>query len=156
MPVIEMYVSAGALDEEAGEILHERVSRRVMEAEGVSAESELGRAITWVLMHEMPQASWSVGGEILRPDSPRVLTRVAVPHGAVNDRKRAAIAAGVHEEVQAVLGEEFADVTKSFCVIEEHAFAGGSTLVDYEDLVRILNEDGAGDDRTQRPMGARA
>ena len=146
MPVIEMYVTAGVLDDEAKRAVHERVSRRVLEAEGGSYESDMARAITWVLIHEMPEGTWSVGSEVLAPpDEHRILTRVTVPHGAAKDGQRERIAAGVNEEIVVALGDDFVDPLKSFCIIQEGDFAGGSTLVDYAQLVQMLEgEDGDG------------
>ncbi len=90
MPLIEMYVPAGTLSETTRRALHERVSRQVMEAEGATyGESPRAQAITWMLIHEMPAGSWSIGSEILTGDEgPRVLTRVNVPHGSLNDERR--------------------------------------------------------------------
>jgi phenylpyruvate tautomerase PptA (4-oxalocrotonate tautomerase family) len=140
MPFIEMYVTEGALDEQGKRTLHERVSRQVLEAEGATYdESELAQAITWMLIHEMPAGSWSVGSEVrTAQDEPRVVTRVAVPHGALNDRKRRDIVARVNAEVVSVLGEEFTDPTKSFCLIEENLFSGGGQIVTFPQLVELL------------------
>ncbi len=83
MPVIEMYVPAGAVDDKQKRELHERVSREVLEAEGASYESELARSITWMLIHEVPEGTWSVGSTVISAgDEPFVMTRVSVPHGA--------------------------------------------------------------------------
>jgi phenylpyruvate tautomerase PptA (4-oxalocrotonate tautomerase family) len=140
MPFIEMFVPEGVLDEGTKRTLHERVSRQVLEAEGAAYnDSEIARAITWMLIHEMPAGSWSVGSEVLTPElGRRIVTRVAVPHGAVDDEKRRDIVARVNAEIVSALGEEFADPTKSFCLIEENTFSGGGQLVSFEQLVEWL------------------
>jgi phenylpyruvate tautomerase PptA (4-oxalocrotonate tautomerase family) len=111
-----------------------------MEAEGATyGESPRAQAITWMLIHEMPAGSWSVGSEILTADEgPRVLTRVNVPHGSLNDERRAEVAARVNREVVDALGEELADPTKSFCLIVEQTFSGGGIVVSFADLVQWL------------------
>ncbi len=161
MPFIEMYVPEGALDEQTKRGLHERVSRQVLEAEGATyEESELARAITWMLIREMPAGSWSVGSEVLTADDgPRIVTRVAVPHGALNERVKRDIVARVNAEVVDALGEEFADPTKSWCLIEENVFSGGGRVVNFEELVEWLGlphlaEDESEDARTPVSAGA--
>jgi phenylpyruvate tautomerase PptA (4-oxalocrotonate tautomerase family) len=140
MPIIEMYVPDGTVDEQTKRRLHERVGRQVLEVEGATYdESPLAQAITWMLIHEVPEGSWSVGGELLASgEEPRVLTRVSVPHGALNRERTEAVAARVNEEVVAALGEGFADPTKSFCVIEEKQFSGGGVVAGFEDIMRWL------------------
>jgi len=155
-----MYVTEGALDEQGKRTLHERVSRQVLEGEGVSYdESDIAKAITWMLIHEMPPGSWSVGSEVrTAQDEPRVVTRVAVPHGALNDRKRQDIVARVNAEVVNVLGEEFTNPTKSLCLIEENLFSGGGRVVTFEQLVELLGLQHVvdGDEAPATPVGAGA
>jgi phenylpyruvate tautomerase PptA (4-oxalocrotonate tautomerase family) len=141
MPFIEMYVTEGALDDDAKRTLHDRVSRQVLEAEGASYDdSELAQAITWMLIHEIPTGNWSVGSEVRGvDDEPRILTRVVVPHGALTDKKRRDIVARVNAEVVNVLGEEFTNPIKSFCLIDESLFSGGGQIVTFEQLVELLD-----------------
>jgi phenylpyruvate tautomerase PptA (4-oxalocrotonate tautomerase family) len=144
MPFIEMYVTQGTLDQDAKRTLHERVSRQVLEAEGASyEESDLAKAITWMVIHELPAGSWSVGSEVLSDGEPRIVTRVAVPHDSLDDAKRADIMARVNREIVGALGEELADPTKSFCIIEEHTFGGGGRVVSFADLAGLLGLPGA-------------
>jgi phenylpyruvate tautomerase PptA (4-oxalocrotonate tautomerase family) len=139
MPVIEMYVQEGTLDEDTKNTLHDRVSRQVLEAEGATyEESARAKAITWMMIHEIPAGSWSVGSEILSADEPRVLTRVSVLHGSMDDERRADITARVNREVVSALGEELTDPTKSFCLISEETFSGGGIVVNFPDLMRWL------------------
>jgi 4-oxalocrotonate tautomerase family enzyme len=161
MPFIEMYIPEGVVDEQTKRTLHERVSRQVLEAEGATYdESELARAITWMLIHEMPAGSWSVGSEVLTADDvPRIVTRVAVPNGSLNEQKRRDIVARVNEEVVDALGEEFTDPTKSFCLIEENTFSGGGRVVSFPELVEWLGlpEMADGDDQeSAAPVSAGA
>ncbi|WP_156622900.1 hypothetical protein [Mycobacterium sp. 1164966.3] len=140
MPVIDMYVPQGVLDDETKQTLHRNVSRQVLEAEGATYdESPLAQAITWMLIHEVPEGTWSVGSQVQsRGDEPRVLTRVSVPHGSLNDERRADIAKRVNREVVNALGDQFTDPTKSFCLISEQTFSGGGTVVSFAELVQWL------------------
>ena len=139
MPFIEMYVPEGLLDDKTKQTLHNNVSRQVLEAEGASYdESPLAQAITWMLIHEVPDGSWSVGSQVQSRGEPRVLTRVSVPHGSLNDERRADIAMRVNREVVNALGDQFTDPTKSFCLISEQTFSGGGIVVSFADLVQWL------------------
>jgi phenylpyruvate tautomerase PptA (4-oxalocrotonate tautomerase family) len=140
MPLIEMYVPEGVLKPETKRILHDRVSRQVLEAEGATYdESPVAQAITWMLIHEVPEGNWSVGSKVLAGGGePRILTRVSVPHGALNDHRRADIAMRVNREVINVLGEEFNDPTRNFCLIAEQTFSGNGMVVSFDDLVDWL------------------
>ncbi|OMC51532.1 hypothetical protein A5747_23010 [Mycobacterium sp. IS-836] len=140
MPFIEMYVPEGLLDDETKQTLHNNVSRQVLEAEGATYdESPLAQAITWMLIHEMPEGSWSVGSQVQsRSDEPRVLTRISVPHGSMDDARRADIAMRVNRELVDALGDQFTDPTKSFCLISEQTFSGGGIVVSFDDLVQWL------------------
>ncbi|OMC49611.1 hypothetical protein [Mycobacterium sp. IS-1264] len=140
MPFIEMYVPEGLLDNETKQTLHNNVSRQVLEAEGATYdESPLARAITWMLIHEVPEGNWSIGSRVRSgTDEPRVLTRISVPHGSMDDARRADIAMRVNREVVDALGDQFTDPTKSFCLISEQTFSGGGTVVSFDDLVQWL------------------
>jgi phenylpyruvate tautomerase PptA (4-oxalocrotonate tautomerase family) len=140
VPFIEMYVPEGVLDDETKQTLHNNVSRQVLEAEGATYdESPLAQAITWMLIHEVPEGSWSVGSQVQsRGDEPRVLTRVSVPHGSLTDERRADIAMRVNREVVNALGDQFTDPTKSFCLISEQTFSGGGIVVSFADLAQLL------------------
>jgi phenylpyruvate tautomerase PptA (4-oxalocrotonate tautomerase family) len=140
MPVIEMYVPEGTVDEATKRTLHERVSRQVLEAEGVSYDtSPEAQAITWMLIRELPEGSWSVGGSPLSSgDQPRFLTRVYVPRGSMDDQRRTAIVERVNEEIVAALGED-PGMVNNICLIDEtNTFSGGGTIVTFEQIMRFV------------------
>lgn len=153
MPVIEMYVPKGTLDETKKRTLHDRVARQVLEIEGASYdESPKARAITWMLIHELPEGSFSIGSEPLSAgDEPRILTRVTTPPGALDDERRAEVVKRVNQEIVDALGEEFADVTKSFCLVDERCtFSGGGVVVSFADVMRWVGLD----PETRQPIAA--
>jgi phenylpyruvate tautomerase PptA (4-oxalocrotonate tautomerase family) len=143
MPLIDMYVPEGTLTEETKRRLHDRVARQVLEVEGATYdESPKARAITWMLIHEMPEGSFSIGSEPLSSGSePRILTRVNTPRGALDDERRAEVVRRVNQEIVDALGEEFADPTKSMCLVDELTFSGGGIVVSFEDVMRWVGLD---------------
>jgi hypothetical protein len=64
---------------------------------------------------------------------------LVVPQGALTDKKRRDIVARVNAEVVNVLGEEFTNPIKSFCLIDESLFSGGGQIVTFEQLVELLD-----------------
>jgi phenylpyruvate tautomerase PptA (4-oxalocrotonate tautomerase family) len=154
MPIIEMYVPQGALDEETKRALHERISRQVLEVEGADFDtSPLAREITWMFIREQPEGSWSVGGEPLtRQSGPRFFTRVSTPKGALDDERRAAVAAKVHEALVAALGYDPGNLNH-FCWIDDSfTVSGGGTVVTFEQLMGMLGLDPG----TRAPISAAA
>jgi len=150
MPFIEMYIPEGTVTEERKRRLHERVARQVLEVEGATYdESPKARAITWMLIHEMPEGNFSVGSEPLSSGGdPRVLTRVVTPHGALDDERRAEVVRRVNQEVVDALGDEFADPTKSICLVGEFTFSGGGIVVTFDDVMRWVGLD----PETRKPL----
>jgi phenylpyruvate tautomerase PptA (4-oxalocrotonate tautomerase family) len=154
MPVIEMYVPEGTLTEETKRTLHDRVARQVLEVEGATYdESPKARSITWMLIHELPEGSFSIGSEPLSSgDEPRILTRVMTPPGALDDERRAEVVRRVNEEIVDALGGEFADPTKSLCLVDELTFSGGGIVVSFSDVMRWVGLD----PETRQPIAAGA
>jgi phenylpyruvate tautomerase PptA (4-oxalocrotonate tautomerase family) len=140
MPMIEMYVSAGALDAETKAKLHRNVGRQILEVEGGSG-APLERAITWLFIFEVDGDSWSVGGEPVTADQQaRFLTRVTVPAGSMDDERRECIAARVHHEIVAALGYDPGPIN-SICLINEVPtgnWSGGGLIVGFADVMRML------------------
>ncbi|MFL5911552.1 MAG: 4-oxalocrotonate tautomerase family protein [Gaiellaceae bacterium] len=152
MPFIEMYIPEGTVTDESKRRLHERVARQVLEVEGATYdESPKARAITWMLIHEVAEGNFSVGSEPLSSEGEaRVLTRVVTPHGALDDERRAEVVRRVNHEVVEALGEEFADPTKSICLVGELTFSGGGIVVTFDDVMRWVGLD----PETREPLTA--
>src|SRR2546423_4850107 len=149
-----MYVPQGALDEPTRRALHERVSRQVLEVEGADFDSSpVAREITWMFIREQPEGSWSVGGEPLSSDSePRFFTRVSTPQGALDDERRALVAARVHDALAEALGHDPGQLNH-FCWIDESCtVSGGRTIVTLEQIMGFLGLD----PQTRQPVEAAA
>jgi phenylpyruvate tautomerase PptA (4-oxalocrotonate tautomerase family) len=140
MPMIEMFVPAGVLDAETKAKLHRNVGRQILEVEGGTG-APLERAITWMFIHELDGAAWSVGGEPVTGDGQaRFLTRVTVPDGSMNDERRERIAARVQHEIVAALGYD-PEPINTICLINEVPtgdWSGGGMVVDFADVMRML------------------
>jgi phenylpyruvate tautomerase PptA (4-oxalocrotonate tautomerase family) len=146
MPIIEMYVQQGVLDDEAKRTLHERVGRQVLEIEGAHYdETPLARELTWMFIREQPPGGFSVGGELVDAGGrPRFFTRISTPQRALDPERRAALAAAVHEEVARALGMEPTELgpLEQTCWIDESCTpTGGGRVVTFEDIMGLLGLD---------------
>src|SRR5215207_2391771 len=146
MPIIELYVQQGILDEETKRALHERVGRQVLEVEGADYDrTPLARELTWMFIREQPPGGFSVGGELLTGDDrPRFFTRISTPQGALDPERRAALAACVHQEVARALGMEPTELgpLEQTCWIDESCTpTGGGQVVTFEDIMGLLGLD---------------
>jgi phenylpyruvate tautomerase PptA (4-oxalocrotonate tautomerase family) len=140
MPLIEMFVSAGILDAEAKAQIHQNLGRQILEVEGGTG-APLERAITWVFISEVDGDTWSVGGEPVTADrQARVLTRVTVPVGSMDDERRERLAARVQHEIVAALGYDPGPIN-TICLINEVPtgnWSGGGLVVGFADIMRML------------------
>jgi phenylpyruvate tautomerase PptA (4-oxalocrotonate tautomerase family) len=151
MPMIEMYVPEGVLDEETRRTLHERVGRQVLEVEGADYdETPAARALTWMFITELPAGSWSVGGELVGSEQPRFLTRVSVPPGSLDDERRAEVVARVNDAIVQALGEDPGAINNWCHVDEDRTFSGGGRIVSFADLMRFVGLD---PEAPRRPVG---
>lgn len=97
------------------ETIVQRLTDALLRAHGAS-ENEAARQLTWVLVHEVPDGAWGVGGQPVA--SPRSLTIVREPAGSLREETREAIAREVHNAWCSVLGPELARLSV-WLVIEE-------------------------------------
>ena len=146
MPIIEMYVQQGVLDEETKRTLHERVGRQVLEIEGADYdETPLARELTWMFIREEPAGGFSIGGELLSDhDRPRIFTRIMTPQRALDPERRAALAACVHQEIARALGKEPTELgpLDQTCWIDESCTpTGAGRVVTFEDIMGLLGLD---------------
>src|SRR4051794_29643774 len=146
MPIIEMYVQEGALDEQTKRTLHERVGRQVLEVEGAQwDDSPLAQELTWMFIREQPPGGFSIGGKLLTgSDRPRFFTRISTPQGALDPERREAIAKWVHKEITEAIGVDPATVgpLDTLTWIDETCtVTGGGRIVTFHDLMGLLGID---------------
>lgn len=86
MPLIEVEVPEGALDSAGRMLFIEELTAVVLKVEEVP-DSAQSRALTWVLIKEIPKGHWAIGGQC--PPDLRFLVRASVPAGTLSiARKR--------------------------------------------------------------------
>jgi phenylpyruvate tautomerase PptA (4-oxalocrotonate tautomerase family) len=159
MPMIDLTLPQGALDEEAREALMVDLTAALLQHEG-APENERTRAMTWGFVHEVP--SVYVGG---RPsDLPVYRVVITVPEGTLlhgpgpfSAQTRRNLVGDVTDRVLAAEGRErsSADRARVYCLIravDDGHWGALGTIVRMEDIVAIAT----GEHETELARDARA
>jgi phenylpyruvate tautomerase PptA (4-oxalocrotonate tautomerase family) len=86
MPMLDAYIPAGALSEEAEGLLLRRLTDLLLRHEGADPANQVARSIAWVFVHR-PEVY--VGGA--RAEEPHYRFICQVPEGQYDDERRAAV-----------------------------------------------------------------
>jgi 4-oxalocrotonate tautomerase family enzyme len=128
LPILHVYVTEGLLDDGQKKRLFEGLTKAVLRGEAAPDNAKT-RSVTWVFLHEMKKGTWAVGGVV--SDSLRFLVEIEIPQGALNDRRRQRMAAGVGQVLTDIAGRELPMVdsmVKIQEVIDGDWSAGGKVL----------------------------
>lgn len=124
MPLIELKLREGRLDDAAVEELTTELTRAASEAEGTDLDR--ARSLTWTLVDEYADDEWRVGGA--PAEGPTYLVRVSLAEGLADDEGRAKLVELVDEAIAAV--DPDYNPMASWVVVDEvadgHWGAGGS------------------------------
>lgn len=94
MPLLNAYISAGALSPSAEQELLKKLTDLLLEHEGVDPGNRVGQKLAWIFVHR-PE-TYVAGAE---PQAPRYRFDCWVPEGQYNDERRAAVVAGMTQAV---------------------------------------------------------
>lgn len=135
MPKIQLTVPAGALTEAGRETVQEDLARTLMKWEGVP-DNAFFRAQSWSLLQEVP-----AGALVTAEDrEPRFLVDVTVPHGALNDERKAGLVEEVTKIVLDAAGLEDDQALRVWVLIHEQAdgtWGAGGQIFRFADLVAL-------------------
>src|SRR5213593_4328276 len=157
MPMIDLTLPQGALEEDAKGRLVEELTAALLKWEGAPG-NELAASVAWTYVDERPAGAINVAG---RPaQEPRYRVRVTVPEGALDDERKAGLVAEVTERVLAAEGSpnEPEHAMRVWCIIREVRdgnWGGGGRVWRLKDIARLIGatrEDARGSDR--QPVGA--
>lgn len=136
MPMIDLTLPAGALDEGRRAELVDQLSRTVAKWEGVSDYDRAARTV-WLFVDERPADAMYVGG---RPAGrPRYRLRLTTVEGALDDERKAGLVAEVTQNILDAEGSpnEPANAARVWCHIVELPDGNWGTVGEIWRLSRI-------------------
>jgi phenylpyruvate tautomerase PptA (4-oxalocrotonate tautomerase family) len=95
MPFIRVTVPGSMLDEAQRAEIAERLTVEIMKIETGGHDTPGVRAISALILEEMPPGSWAIGG--ILDAGPAAVVEIRVPEGALNERRRASMVEASHE-----------------------------------------------------------
>jgi phenylpyruvate tautomerase PptA (4-oxalocrotonate tautomerase family) len=134
MPVIQLYYARGLLDAPRKADMARRLTNVLLQMEG-GANTPAGLAFATVMFVEVPAEDWWVGGtadetHVMQPG--RLLARVSIPEGYMNQAHKTEVHAGVHAAMMESMGARREDGAGVLVIIEEVTEgdwgAGGKTI----------------------------
>jgi phenylpyruvate tautomerase PptA (4-oxalocrotonate tautomerase family) len=134
MPLLEVTVPEGALDEQAKRELPPKLAAKLLEWEG-APDTAFFRSISWAHLHELPAETMHTADGVAA--DPHAIVAVTTPQGALSDRRRA----GLVEDVTKLMleatgwGDEAALRVWVLCrEIEEGSWGAGGQIIQFEQL----------------------
>ncbi len=136
MPLIDLTIPEGSISTERSAALLDELATTLLHWEG-APDTEFFRSITWAYLHEIPANRVAVGG---RPGgTPRFRVDITVPEGALSQRRKDGLIAGVHSAVVAAAGLDAnsAEALHVFTLIREvpeGSWGAAGQAVQFENL----------------------
>jgi phenylpyruvate tautomerase PptA (4-oxalocrotonate tautomerase family) len=116
MPLIDLYLPAGAFAPDARTKLADDLTTVLLRAER-APDTQFFRDITWVYVHESPEGQLLTAG---RPaPQPVFRVQVTVPHGALSDRRKQELVSEATRVVSEAAGLTDADGLRVWVLINE-------------------------------------
>jgi phenylpyruvate tautomerase PptA (4-oxalocrotonate tautomerase family) len=145
MPMLDVYIPAGALEPDAEARLMQRLTDILLECEGADPANETAQAIAWAFLHR-PAQVFVAGAPA---EVPRYRVVASVPEGQWTDERRAAMVARVTEAIlDAEPDERERDPMRVWVFpleIPDGAWGGAGQIVRLRDIVALVtgNSEGA-------------
>ena len=150
MSLVHVFVPASAKVD--AEMIIGHLTDALLRAHGAEG-NETARGFTWVLVHQLADGHWGVGGRC----DPKLLslTVVSEPAGSLDDEKRGAIAREVHSVWEALLGSKLpgTDVWIVIQEIPDGCWCADGRVHHLRDIEILLDLDSSSDygDGDERP-----
>lgn len=143
MPMIDLTFVRGSVEEPALDRLADELVTALLRAER-APDTPFMRDNTWVYLHALEAAAFSVGGR--QPGGSRFRVDLTVFEGALSQDRKERLAADVHAAVCAAAGIE-PQGSRAFHVwtliheIPEGNWAGGGRIIYYQQVKGLVAED---------------
>lgn len=140
MPMIRVTLPSGLLTQAQRETLAENMSAAIMQVETGGEDTPGFRAITALILDEIPPAAWAVGGRF--DSGPSAIVEVRVPKGALNsERRKAMVAASYKVLIDTCPALAEADGVRRIWahLIEIEDWGAGGRIVSLADVVQVAS-----------------
>lgn len=135
MPMIQLTVPAGVLDEVARCDLQNDLAATLLKWEG-APDNAFFRAQAWTLIDEVPGNRFAA----LEDDLPRFRVDVTVPEGALSPRRREGLVKEVTEKVLAAAGLPDDDTLRVWVLVHEQpegTWGAGGAIVKFQQIKEL-------------------
>ena len=134
MPMMDLTIPAGSLDQDAKTALVHELETVLLRAER-APDTEFFRSVTWTFVHEPAMTDvYSAGRPI---DRPLARLEVTTPEGALSDRRRAELVEGASRAIRTALGVPDDDALRVWVLcreIAEGSWGAGGDVVRFQAL----------------------
>lgn len=138
MPMIQLTLPAGVLEETARRELQNTLAATLLKWEG-AADNATFRALSWSHVEEVPAGRFTALGD----DLPRFRVDVTVPEGALSTRRKEGLVKEVADHVLAAAGLSPEDGLRVWVLINEQpegTWGAGGGIVKFEDLKALARQ----------------
>ncbi|MFJ1975573.1 4-oxalocrotonate tautomerase family protein [Streptomyces sp. NPDC087903] len=138
MPMIRLTVPAGALTEEGRTTVQRDLATVLLHWEG-APDTAFFRAQAWSYLVELPEGAQTTAED----DAPRFLVEVAVPQGALSERRRTGLVQDATKTVLSAAGLTPDDALRVWVLMHEQpdgTWGAGGSVIRYADLIALARQ----------------
>lgn len=135
MPMIRLTAPAAALTPQGRQSIQRDLAALLLRWEG-APDTPFFRAQAWSYLVELPEGAQITAED----DAPRFLVEVAVPQGALSERRKAGLVEEATETVLAAAGLDRDDALRVWVLVHEQpdgTWGAGGSVIRYADLVAL-------------------
>lgn len=137
MPMLDAYIPEGALSPSAERELLGKITDLLLEHEGVDPTNERARAIAWISVHRHQMYVAGAPAEV-----PYYRFICQVPEGQYNDRRRAAVTAGITQAVVEAEEGAWPDPERRVCIftheVKDGTWGGAGMILRLPDIYQFV------------------
>ncbi|MEU9270771.1 tautomerase family protein [Streptomyces sp. NPDC048251] len=135
MPMIRLTAPAAALTPQGRQSIQRDLAALLLRWEG-APDTPFFRAQAWSYLVELPEGAQITAED----DAPRFLVEVAVPQGALSERRKAGLVEEATKTVLAAAGLDRDDALRVWVLVHEQpdgTWGAGGSVIRYADLVAL-------------------
>lgn len=138
MPMIELTVPKGVLDQAEQDSLAKTLTDTLLKWEGAPIDNPVAQAISWLYVEEKVPGTLYVAGKPI--DEPHWKVKITVPEGVLDDEKKAGLVNDVTEVIKDQTKDQDAG-PRTWCIIREVKngnWGSDSKIFTRRDIVKMI------------------